>query len=142
MTNCFKRVALKFAVSVALLLDSDSFAQAPGDERWDIRFSLPGTDNSVLSMIVKGPTYTSAAISRCRPDQAIASHGCDDLGQPGEREIAPMYRSVPFTIIERTELSVPGKLKRISTAHLRALEQTNPSRAAKRPTPRISEQPA
>src|SRR5258706_13996409 len=54
MTNCFKRVVVKFAVSAALLLDSDSFAQAPGDERWDIRFSLPGTDNSVLSMIVKG----------------------------------------------------------------------------------------
>ena len=46
------RVCLFFASFV--LVHASTFAQAPGDERWDIRFGLPGSDNIALSVATKG----------------------------------------------------------------------------------------
>src|SRR6266699_2241807 len=41
------------AVSV-LLLCLDCGAQVPSDERWDVRFGLPGTDNTLVCAAIKG----------------------------------------------------------------------------------------
>ena len=45
---------VSLAVLCLLLLWLDCSAQAPGDERWDVRFGLPGTDNAVLCAAGRG----------------------------------------------------------------------------------------
>ncbi len=47
-----------------LLLGLDCAAQVPGDERWDVRFGLPGTDNTVVCAAIKGTDiYIGGAFS-------------------------------------------------------------------------------
>src|SRR5260221_6357105 len=47
-----------------LLFGLDCAAQVPGDERWDVRFGLPGTDNTVVCAAIKGTDiYIGGAFS-------------------------------------------------------------------------------
>src|SRR5437899_12975868 len=62
----FRPAGFGIALGIAflLLLRCAGLAQFPGDERLDVRFGLPGSDNTVLSVASKGlDTYIAGDIS-------------------------------------------------------------------------------